>query len=429
MIFVSDFEGSSVLHAASQLGSVEVTRLLLRVTRKFGLNADVTDASGMTPLHHACANGHKELAQLLISTGNASTERCDDVYFRNARDWFEASGGSADWMSEEQEPRSSFDAEKLQRVLNAKERLAEQQRQETLARLEACKTAPVASKRHTAKLTKRSSLNKSLAVSSTRVEVQVEEIKDGKNASSNATGAGEVVYVSEMMRRGASDASLRTRSAPNVDVKRARVTSASSLATCTSRSSASHLRHASTVTSSTSTSQMSGDVTSSASCDVMPRARHELNCSVCHSTEVRCSCSRSTRSFFSSPTFTELYRLYTEQCSPAFQPSAQPSIPQPELSAQSRRKRTSAKSLSSSRSSSGSAKARLQRIVRMRRGELSRAHVTSERRRESRTESIHDVTSGSDESPRSARKRRESCVTLGHKNDGRSVAARRRSEV
>ena len=416
--------------------------MLLTLMHKFGLDVDVTDATGMTSLHHACAHGHKAVAQLLISAGNASTERRDDIYFRNARDWLEECGqGCGDWLKSEGGRGRSFDASQLERVLRARDVINTQQNTTTEARM-TCKTAP-------AHLTVENLKTKTKIrdVSDEQEKENIVERKhqhalvydsknvatfDSKNEFYRQRSTRTKQRLSVSLSRERSELLLRTKSAPNFHIKHARVTSASSAAT--SRSSTASDRHSAASSARMSTSHLSvADVKSSASDDVLLRARHDFDCDMRRlvartgsGNNVGCSCSRVTHSFFASHTFTELYRLYTEQCSSAFQPSASSNLTTKQ-SCLSGKKRSSAKS----NSSSGSARVRLQRIVRTRRHELTRTHRADERRHESH----HDVTSESDESPpRSGnRKRRESCLatTTTNKNnfENRGATSRRKSEI
>ena len=53
------------------LGQRDVLRLLLSC----GADADAANATGWTPLHHACLHGHTEVSEALISAGASMEAR------------------------------------------------------------------------------------------------------------------------------------------------------------------------------------------------------------------------------------------------------------------------------------------------------------------------------------------------------------------
>ncbi len=57
--------GSTALHAASQAGSVDVARVLLRE----GCSVDAKNNISLTPLCFSCRHGRLAVAQLLVEAG------------------------------------------------------------------------------------------------------------------------------------------------------------------------------------------------------------------------------------------------------------------------------------------------------------------------------------------------------------------------
>ncbi|KNC48366.1 ankyrin [Thecamonas trahens ATCC 50062] len=63
-----DGEGKSALHWTAVLGNTEVAETLLAVD---GVNADIPDEYGWTPLHLAVANNHPRIIDSLLNAGAA----------------------------------------------------------------------------------------------------------------------------------------------------------------------------------------------------------------------------------------------------------------------------------------------------------------------------------------------------------------------
>jgi hypothetical protein len=60
-----DDDGRTPLHGAASNGHKEIAERLLSK----GADVDAMDDDGWTPLHYAASNGHKEIAELLLSKG------------------------------------------------------------------------------------------------------------------------------------------------------------------------------------------------------------------------------------------------------------------------------------------------------------------------------------------------------------------------
>ena len=60
--FKTDTSENSILHQLAKKGYTEFVAILL----KFGLNIDIKNNKGSTPLHLAAANGHANIVKLLI---------------------------------------------------------------------------------------------------------------------------------------------------------------------------------------------------------------------------------------------------------------------------------------------------------------------------------------------------------------------------
>jgi 26S proteasome non-ATPase regulatory subunit 10 len=75
---IKDTQGSLPIHRAAAIGSSSLVNLYMfpDPSQKAASPINGTDKFGMTPLHHACAEGHVEVAALLVQLG-ADTDRTD----------------------------------------------------------------------------------------------------------------------------------------------------------------------------------------------------------------------------------------------------------------------------------------------------------------------------------------------------------------
>lgn len=75
---MKDTQGSLPIHRAASIGSSALVNLYMfpNPTQKGASPINAADRFGMTPLHHACAEGHVEVAALLIELG-ADPDRLD----------------------------------------------------------------------------------------------------------------------------------------------------------------------------------------------------------------------------------------------------------------------------------------------------------------------------------------------------------------
>jgi len=75
---MKDTQGSLPIHRAASIGSTALVNLYMfpNATQKAGSPINAADRFGMTPLHHACAEGHVEVAILLLELG-ADPDRLD----------------------------------------------------------------------------------------------------------------------------------------------------------------------------------------------------------------------------------------------------------------------------------------------------------------------------------------------------------------
>lgn len=75
---MKDTQGSLPIHRAASIGSTALINLYMFPTpsQKTASPINAADKFGMTPLHHACAEGHVETAVLLVQLG-ADTDRLD----------------------------------------------------------------------------------------------------------------------------------------------------------------------------------------------------------------------------------------------------------------------------------------------------------------------------------------------------------------
>ena len=75
---MKDTQGSLPIHRAASIGSSALINLYMfpNPIEKAASPINAADRFGMTPLHHACAEGHVEVATLLIQLG-ADPDRLD----------------------------------------------------------------------------------------------------------------------------------------------------------------------------------------------------------------------------------------------------------------------------------------------------------------------------------------------------------------
>eukprot|EP01052_Picozoa_sp_SAG31_P044781 SAG31_NODE_7932_length_1561_cov_1.765390_2_plen_162_part_01 len=71
-----DSDGYNLLHCTSALGVSNATWALIR---EAGLDVDVEDANGNTPLHLACAHGHQMVVEVLLAAGSAQRPNHDGL--------------------------------------------------------------------------------------------------------------------------------------------------------------------------------------------------------------------------------------------------------------------------------------------------------------------------------------------------------------
>jgi 26S proteasome non-ATPase regulatory subunit 10 len=75
---IKDTQGSLPIHRAASIGSTTLINLYMfpDPSQKSASPINAADKFGMTPLHHACAEGHVEVAVLLVQLG-ADPDRTD----------------------------------------------------------------------------------------------------------------------------------------------------------------------------------------------------------------------------------------------------------------------------------------------------------------------------------------------------------------
>jgi 26S proteasome non-ATPase regulatory subunit 10 len=75
---MKDTQGSLPIHRAASIGSTTLVNLYMfpDPSQKAASPVNASDKFGMTPLHHACAEGHIDVAVLLIKLG-ADPDRTD----------------------------------------------------------------------------------------------------------------------------------------------------------------------------------------------------------------------------------------------------------------------------------------------------------------------------------------------------------------
>ena len=67
--------GFSPLHHACMIGDINIVKLLI----KYNVNVNLKTSDGRTPIKLAVANGHFELAELLITNGSLDSDIIDGV--------------------------------------------------------------------------------------------------------------------------------------------------------------------------------------------------------------------------------------------------------------------------------------------------------------------------------------------------------------
>jgi 26S proteasome non-ATPase regulatory subunit 10 len=75
---IRDTQGSLPIHRAASIGSTTLVNIYMfpDPSQKAASPINASDRFGMTALHHACAEGHIEVAVLLVQLG-AETDRRD----------------------------------------------------------------------------------------------------------------------------------------------------------------------------------------------------------------------------------------------------------------------------------------------------------------------------------------------------------------
>lgn len=99
---IEDSKGYSVCHVAAQYGQASI---IYHVYMKWGINTDMPDNDGRTPLHWACYKGFRDVAKLLIVMGadvmKMDTEDCTPLHWAAIKGHTDASmallqGGAED---------------------------------------------------------------------------------------------------------------------------------------------------------------------------------------------------------------------------------------------------------------------------------------------------------------------------------------------
>ena len=82
-----DWDGNTALHLAAMQGHANIVRMLIKALKRFGLDIDRKNFSGMTPMLAAVEKGQECCAQILMTEGEASLTTRDPQSFLNTQEW------------------------------------------------------------------------------------------------------------------------------------------------------------------------------------------------------------------------------------------------------------------------------------------------------------------------------------------------------